>query len=735
MTGAREEDVLGGQMLQMASRLIRLGGWAVDLIDWTVHWTTGARAIHEVPDDYAPSLDEALAFYPGSTPFDLDVPLVTAAGRQIRVRVMGDAVRDSAGRIVRVQGAVQDVSGVVQMREREKELAERLASTLENITDAFFTLDRQWRFTYLNREAERVLQRRRDGLLGRSVWEEFPAAVGSPFEDHYRRAMTERQTAQFEALYGPLEAWFSVRAYPSSDGIAVYFLDITETRRTRERMAEQAALLDAAREAILVHDLDGRITYWSRGAQRTYGWSADEVLGLYARDFLYVTEPALEIEGALEAAGEWHGDMTHATRDGGRRIVDTSCTVVRDEQGRPKAVLVIGTDVTARKKFEQQMMRAQRLESIGTLAGGIAHDLNNVLTPIMMALELLRDRMGEGPRDPLFDTLQASVQRGADMVRQVLAFARGVEGERVEVQVARVLRDVQALLRDTLPKDIAFTCRTADDLWMVLGDPTQLHQVLTNLCVNARDAMPRGGSLSVSLENTVVDDVYAGLNPDATPGPYVVIKVEDTGTGISSDVQERIFEPFYTTKEVGHGTGLGLSTTLAIVRAHGGFINVYSEVGKGTKFRVYLPAAASGEHAEQVVRRQTGLPAGNGELVLLADDEEAVRVVARKTLERFGYRVLLATHGADAVALYAQHRDDIAVVITDMMMPIMDGPATVSALQAMNPAVRIIGSSGLHANANVSRAVKAGVTHFVSKPYTADALLRVLREVLDTPSE
>ncbi len=387
-------------------------------------------------------------------------------------------------------------------------------------------------------------------------------------------------------------------------------------------------------------------------------------------------------------------------------------------------------DLTERKRLERQFLRAQRMEGIGTLAGGIAHDLNNVLAPILMSIESLRDSVTSSHDLDLLVTLQRSAQRGAELVKQVLSFARGVEGERMIVNPIPLARDLVRVIGDTFPKSVLVQIRHDRDLWKVMGDATQINQVLLNLCVNARDAMPAGGTLTIRMTNAVLDDTYAGMNPESVPGAYVVIEVEDTGTGIAPEARDRIFEPFFTTKEIGKGTGLGLSTTLAIVKSHHGFINVYSELGSGTRFKVYLPALTSEAATEEPTAARTGLPCGNGELILIVDDDAAVRFVAQRTLERFGYRVLVAAHGAEAVALYAQFRSDIKVVLTDMAMPIMDGPALIVALKAMNPNVLIIGSSGLGANGGVARAIGAGVHHFAPKPYTADVLLQMIHTVL-----
>ena len=298
------------------------------------------------------------------------------------------------------------------------------------------------------------------------------------------------------------------------------------------------------------------------------------------------------------------------------------------------------------------------------------------------------------------------------------------------VNVHHLIRDLMKVLRDTFPRSIDIRLEQKGDPWNISADPTQIHQVFMNLAINSRDAMTQGGQLSMIVENAVLDATYAAMNLDARPGEYVRVTVADTGPGIPPDVRDRIFEPFFTTKEVGKGTGLGLSTSLAIVKSHGGFIHVYSEVGQGTKFKVYLPANTTAVAANDVAVEQSGLPRGNGELVMIVDDEAAIRDIAKTTLERFGYRVMLAVNGAEAVALFAVHRGDVAVILTDMAMPVMDGPSTIIALKSIEPSVKIIGSSGLASNDGVAKAVGAGVQYFVPKPYTAETLLKTLAVIL-----
>lgn len=315
------------------------------------------------------------------------------------------------------------------------------------------------------------------------------------------------------------------------------------------------------------------------------------------------------------------------------------------------------------------------------------------------------------------------------MVKQILSFARGSEGKRVALQPKHLLSDVVKILRETLPRSIEVRFNLPSDLYHVNADPTQLHQVLMNLCVNARDAMPDGGSITIQAQNTTIDKDYVRTNLEAQAGDFMEITVADTGTGMDADLVGRIFEPFFTTKEVGKGTGLGLSTAMAIVKSHEGFINVYSEVGKGTAFTIYLPAFRTGGE-KSLPKQIPDFPPGHGELVLVVDDEEAIRQITKSTLETFGYRVLLAGDGAEALTVYEANRDDVEVVLTDMMMPLMDGEATIGALRKLTPDVKIISASGLADEARTAEATAASGPIFLRKPYTAEQLLRAIAEVL-----
>jgi nitrogen-specific signal transduction histidine kinase len=403
--------------------------------------------------------------------------------------------------------------------------------------------------------------------------------------------------------------------------------------------------------------------------------------------------------------------------------------VIRDAEGVISQVIVVSRDVTEEKRLAAQFLRAQRMESIGTLAGGIAHDLNNVLAPIMMAIEVLRTKISDPGGQKILNTIETSAKRGADIVRQVLAFGRGVKSDRILVQLKHLIQEVAKIAGETFPKAIEIKTDIARNLWTVAADPTQMHQVLLNLLVNARDAMPKGGTLTIAAQNIQLDENYSRMHLEAKPGAYVSMAITDTGTGIPADIQEKIFEPFFTTKEIGLGTGLGLSTTLAIVKSHEGFINLRSERGKGTTFSIYIPATGTdsgGAAASEVV----DLPMGHGELILIIDDEAAIREITKETLEAYGYKAITASDGAEGISVFSENKKVIKAVIIDIMMPVMDGSAAILVLNKIDPDVKIIAASGLTTKGQVTPPPASSVQGFLTKPYTAENLLKTLKTVL-----
>ncbi|HXT38944.1 MAG TPA: response regulator [Candidatus Angelobacter sp.] len=504
-----------------------------------------------------------------------------------------------------------------------------------------------------------------------------------------------------------------------------------EQRHTDQRIREQAALLDKARDAICVTDMDQRITFWNKGAERLYGWSAQEAVGQSTGELLFrggAIRP-LEVLKQLIRQDEWQGELHRVGKDGREIIVESRWTLLRDPSGQPGSILVIDTDITDKKQIEAQLLRTQRMQSIGELAGGIAHDLNNVLAPILMVVDLLREELASEDSRAMLDTAKTSAQRGAEMVRQILAFARGVTGELKLLQAKHLVNEMIKLVRDTFPRTIQIKSNVAGNLHPILGDATQLHQVLLNLCVNARDAMLKGGTLRVEAENIALDARQTAMLPEPVSGRFIVLTVSDTGSGIPAELMDKIYEPFFTTKEAGKGTGLGLSTVMGIVQTHHGFIELTSQVGKGTVFKVYLPAAKT-EDTGFVKLRLHAMQAGRGETIMVVDDEAALLGIMKETLEAFNYRVLTATQGAEALALFQQHSREVQIVITDLMMPVMDGAALVAELRRIRPEIKIICISGLGSKTSSTDIEELNPRAFLTKPYSTEKLLDTLREII-----
>ena len=499
-----------------------------------------------------------------------------------------------------------------------------------------------------------------------------------------------------------------------------------ESRRAETQIRAQASLLDLAQDAIMVRDLDDRILYWNRGAERLYGWSAQAAVGRKVTE-LYYREPAsfLAAKERLLQTGRWTGELPQVTQDGREVMVSGRWTMVRDERGQPKSILIINTDITEKKKLEAQFLRAQRLESVGQLASGIAHDLNNILMPIMMLTPVLLETIHDPEMVSLVETMETSAKRGADIVKQVLTFSRGIVSQKAPLQTRHLVKEVAGIALETFPRSITVKTNAPSDLWLVEGDATQLHQVVMNLCVNARDAMPNGGVLTLAAENVRLDEEAASKMPHAKSGPHVVWTISDTGTGISAEVVDRIFDPFFTTKEPGRGTGLGLSTVLGIVRNHGGWVEVTSQPGQGSQFKVFLPAMTADSSAAPA-NDSTSAVRGRGELILVVDDEEPVRRLINHVLEQHGYRTLVAPGGEEGARLYAQQSKGIDLLLTDMDMPRPNGAALVQTVRQTNPEARIICMSG-HPDRD---GLEPPPATFLAKPFTPRELLHTIEQVL-----
>jgi PAS domain S-box-containing protein len=678
---------------------------------------------------------------------DLELQMLRSDGTILPVSLSATAIADEEGNYQRSRYVVIDISDRALAENNLKQSEHKFRAIFDSTFQLMGLLTTEGIVVEANRTALDAVGIELKDVVGKPFWDTPWWSNSPPQQQQVRNAVSQAASGQlvrFESQHLLADGTlgyvdFSLKPVFDSERKVVMLIpegrDISFRLQAEAKIREQAALLDITTDAIFVRDLEHRLLFWNKGAERLYEWQSEAVLGKNTLELLYRAGETLPqfaaIETILLQQGQWQGELQHVTANGKTIIVESRWTLVRDSVGNPTSILTVSTDITEKKQLESQLMRVQRLESLGTLASGIAHDFNNILTPILAAVQLLPmkiTKLDEQTRG-LLQLIEDSTKRGAGLVKQILSFARGAEGKRVPLQVEHIVAEVTQVALQTFPKNISLNCdKSSVNLWTVAADANQLHQVLLNLCVNARDAMPNGGTLSLCLENQVIDSTYARMNLAGSGiGSYVMITVADTGTGIKPELIERIFDPFFTTKEPGKGTGLGLSTVLGIVKNHNGFIKVYSEVGKGTQFRVYLPATF-----EPVKPQVTELEllSGQQELILIVDDEPLIQQVIQTTLEAYNYRTLLASDGFEAVSVYVEYSDRIGAVLMDIMMPSMDGLTAIRTLQELNPQVRIIATSGLATNSHQAEEVGASVKAFLPKPYTAKELLDSLQKVL-----
>jgi len=520
---------------------------------------------------------------------------------------------------------------------------------------------------------------------------------------------------------------------------------LEQHRWRRERMEAEAALreseerfrqvVESIHEVFWMTDVEHReMFYVSPGYETIWGRPTAHLIesptawldAIHPED----RERVAKAMRTKQVTGEYDETYRIVRPDGSVRwIRDRAFPVQR--KGEPVTrVAGVAEDVTERKLLEAQFLRAQRMEAIGTLASGVAHDLNNILAPMLMAASLLKESASNARDREMLQMVERSAERGADLIRQLLSYSRGVPGVRVPVQPKHLLREVEGMIRETFPREITITFTLKKDLWPVVADATQLHQVMMNLCVNARDAMPEGGALQVAARNVELNREQAARWPGAHPGPFVAIRIADTGTGIAPENLPRIFNPFFTTKEVGKGTGFGLSTAFGIVSNHGGFITVESRLGEGSAFEVYLPAALDPVEP-QAATGEKPTQRGAGEVILVVDDEESIREATRHLLVQSGYRVVTAVNGRHALTVFLAHRNDVKLVITDVMMPEMGGGTLARALRVLAPGLKILATSGLEADRQHREFASLGGAEILQKPCGSATLLDAVRRTLD----
>ncbi|QYK40115.1 MAG: PAS domain S-box protein [Paracoccaceae bacterium] len=881
---SRRELESASHLLQIAGKAARLGGWRIHLDTGRLTWTTETAAIHGLPPGTDMTLERALSFFPEEhrdtmaglfdaaiqrgEAFDVVLQIVTVQGRRLWVRSVGAPLFDSTGAVIAIQGAFQDIDELVQARTKLAEVSDRLAVTLEHISDAFFMLDRNWRFTYLNERAETFLQRSRNDLIGRRIWDEFPDAIGTQSQSVYERVLIARETVRFTQHYAPLGAWFEAVGYPVPEGIAVYFRDVTQERAQQERMHLLENAVSRMNDIVLITAADPidapdgpPIVFVNEAFERITGYASAEVMGrtprllqgpdtsrvererirqalrerrpvrtelvnytkagmpywieveivplsdglgkvthfvaierditerkrldeelristerflliskatsdaIYDWDFeagqvwrnegmasligrdptaippgpegwapcIHETDRERVLESLYEAIDgpdtTWTLAYRVRTLDGEIRDVIDRGFIIRNSDGR--AVRMVGSmiDVTEQKEMEARLRQSQKLEAVGQLTGGVAHDFNNLLTVILGNAEILTEGLSSNNRMRLMAEMTATAaQRGAELTARLLAFARRQTLEPKVVNLNRLVSGMEALIRRTLPEEIDIEIVHSGSPWLVEIDPGQLEVALLNLVINARDAMPRGGRLTVETANVRLDDAYSEANGEVPPGQYVQVAVTDSGTGMAPDVVARAFDPFFTTKDVGKGSGLGLSMVYGFAKQSGGHVRIYSEQGFGTTVKLYFPRSLEvGDEVAGVGIEERSV--GGHEHILVAEDDRLVREHVVMQLQGLGYRVTAAANGPDALECIRQMAD-IDLLFADVIMPGgITGRELADEATQLRPGLKVLFTSGYTENSIVHNGRLDPGIQLLQKPYRRRDLAAKLRRM------
>lgn len=504
-----------------------------------------------------------------------------------------------------------------------------------------------------------------------------------------------------------------------------------ELDHSAHALQEQAELLDRANDAIIICDLKEQITYWNSGAERLYGWSKEEATGSGMQELLQrkFSKPVEDVRAELLQSGHWEGELEQQRKDGTRVVVGSRWTLRRDSAGEASSVLEINSDLTEWHRLQEQLLRAQKLEGLGTLAGGIAHDFNNILT-IVLGYASLLGSVEQTPRQvaEIGATMTEAGERGASLVRQLLTFARQNPTVIAPMILNDLVCDVFKMLSQTFPKNITFAKQIDPQLKPIVADASQMHQVLLNLCVNARDAMPDGGLLTISTDVRALSELLPQF-PEATEAEYVRLRVSDTGTGMSEETRQHLFEPFFTTKEVGKGTGLGLAVVYGVVQGHHGFIQIESKVGVGTTFSLYFPATEKASGAQRAGRKLE-VPRGHNERILLVEDEKLLRELLQALLESNGYRVLLARDGVEGLMIFQREGASIDLVFSDIGMPKLSGVDMVQRMLETGFHPRVLLCTGFLDPALAAKLTCWNCAEVIVKPYRPSQILVKIREML-----
>ncbi len=648
-------------------------------------------------------------------------------------------VKDGGGQVLYYEGSVEDITERKQAEEALRESEGRYRTIYDQASDGIVLMSGEGELPVMNEAFARMHGYTKAEMMRMQVKDLNTPETNRQLADRLLRFTTgETQTFEVQHYHKdghvfPLEISGRRVLFNGKYYIQSICRNITERKQAEKALRLHGAALEAAANAIVITDRQGIIEWANPAFTKLSGWELTEALGKNPRELVKSDKHDAafyqQMRKTILAGKVWQGEIINRRKDGTLRTEDMTITPLCDAKGEISHFIAIKQDITEQKIMETQFLQGQRMEAIGALAGGIAHDLNNILSPITMLTGLLKDKLTDRDDLEILAMAHTSALRGANIIKQLLTYSRGQEGERAPVQPRHLIHEMIEMMRETFPRDIDIQQRLPGSLWTVLANPTQLHQVLLNLCVNARDAMPTGGRLTIEAVNVTLAEGDPQLPPGAKPGAYVVISVSDTGHGIPPEILHRIFDPFFTTKPLGKGTGLGLSTVFGIVKNHGGFVVVDSTTQVGSTFRFGLPATDDDTIAAAVPLESVSLPAG-GQTILVVDDERSIRDGVRRALEQQHFQVITAVDGKDALTQYLLHQEKISLVLTDLMMPMMSGVTLARALRAINPALEIAVMSGMVQVEEARELVALGIPDVLAKPFTHQTLFEIVHRRL-----
>ncbi len=744
----------------LARRASGLGIWEWNITEKKVYWTPEVEAIFGYepgetngvledvtsrihPEDVDGWRESVEASVEEGKEHRLDFRVIWPDQSVHWVFVLGDAERDTSGKATRMVGIVTDITERKQAEVALRSSERFLNSVFEAIREGISVLDLDLSIVRVNKWIEEKYSPQAV-LYGKKCYAAYQQRDAVCPWCPSLKAIETGETQIAEVPYAATQGqngWLELSAFPLKDehgkvtGVIECVRDLTERKLAEAERERLMSAIEQAAEVVVITDREGAIQYVNPAFERVTGYTREEALGRNPRILKSGEHDAAfyrNLWDRLVQGQPWTGHFSNKKKDGTLYQEEATISPVRDATGQVTNYVAVKRDVTHEQELEEQLLRSQKMEAIGQLAGGVAHDFNNILQAMLGHLAFAMERAAPGA--PIREDLQqvrSGAERAAELTRQLLAFGRQQVLQPKDIDLNQVVGGVLRMVERVIGEDIQLDFIPGHQLGTVLADPSQLEQVIMNLCINARDAMPQGGKLTVKTQNVVLDSAYCEMHPWAKPGRFALLKVADTGTGMDEETQRRAFEPFFTTKELGKGTGLGLATAYGIVKQHDGLIQVYSGPGRGSLFKVYLPAATRA--AGQVERESEGPVGGGTETILVAEDDDVIRGLAVRVLEKAGYTVLEASNGEEAVEVFRAHSGEIDLALFDVVMPKMSGPAAYDALRTMGPQLRVLFSSGYSANSDLTRFSLDEGVELIQKPYEPKALLRKVREILDAP--